>query len=353
MSNQVTEFNNSVIGIINKSSGEKNHSISFARFIAMIFIIVCHFFQYYEHELAYWFNVGVQIFLCISGFLYGGKKIDDPMEFYCKNFKKILIPYYSFIIPVTVVYYIFRSGCISILSVAKAIFCSGTIKGLGHLWFISYILLCYLITPVLSAFYEKMKNVKVVLSILFTVCLIGICQILSVAYDSYFIFSRISCYIAGYFLSFVLKTYGERTFRYISYICVLMAVVFNLIKIYVKYCATFMLPGFQYIDQYAHVMLGISVFLVIFLHCKNIKENKVLQISDKYSYYVYIVHQLLILSPFSLMAVTGNSFVNWVIVIIGIFVLALVLEFVSGKVARTYNSIERIIYRFALSNNKF
>ena len=56
---------------------EKNYAISLLRFIAMIFIVICHFFQYYNLELAWWFNVGVQIFLCISGFLYGNKKITN------------------------------------------------------------------------------------------------------------------------------------------------------------------------------------------------------------------------------------------------------------------------------------
>ena len=33
--------------------------------------------QYLNIELAWWFNVGVQLFFVISGFLYGGKTITD------------------------------------------------------------------------------------------------------------------------------------------------------------------------------------------------------------------------------------------------------------------------------------
>lgn len=56
----------------------------------MLMIITCHFMQYMEMELAWWFNVGVQIFFVISGFLYGGKSIEKPLKFYVKALKKYL-----------------------------------------------------------------------------------------------------------------------------------------------------------------------------------------------------------------------------------------------------------------------
>lgn len=63
-------------------------AISYSRFIAMVMIVLCHFFQFYNNELAWWFNVGVQIFLIISGFLYGMKSIEDPCLFYSDRCKK-------------------------------------------------------------------------------------------------------------------------------------------------------------------------------------------------------------------------------------------------------------------------
>lgn len=41
----------------------KNYAISLIRLISMLFIIICHVLQNIGHELAWWFNVGVQIFL--------------------------------------------------------------------------------------------------------------------------------------------------------------------------------------------------------------------------------------------------------------------------------------------------
>ena len=68
--------------------------ISFCRYIAMNFIVACHVLQYYDNELAWWFNCDVQIFICISGFLYGQRRIDNGYSFIKRRFIKILSSYY-------------------------------------------------------------------------------------------------------------------------------------------------------------------------------------------------------------------------------------------------------------------
>ena len=47
----------------------RNYNISVIRGIAVCMIVSCHIFQGLHIELAYWMNVGVQIFLCMSGYL--------------------------------------------------------------------------------------------------------------------------------------------------------------------------------------------------------------------------------------------------------------------------------------------
>ena len=80
-----------------------DRSISVIRLIAFSFIITCHIQQYLNINLAWWFNVGVQIFLCISGYLYGGRDISDDIMFYKKQLVKILVPYYITVIIVIVI----------------------------------------------------------------------------------------------------------------------------------------------------------------------------------------------------------------------------------------------------------
>lgn len=124
---------------------KRDHSISFARMIAMLLIIACHFLQYYDNELAWWLNVGVQMFLFISGYLYADKKTDLRSQFL-----KILIPYYIFVLAACVVWTLFsaEANLMDVLSIIT-LRSYGNFIGLHHLWFISYILFAYLLTPLL------------------------------------------------------------------------------------------------------------------------------------------------------------------------------------------------------------
>ena len=55
------------------------------RFIAMISIILCHIMQNLGNISCYYLNVGVWLFLFISGFLYGKKDISNVTVFYKKR----------------------------------------------------------------------------------------------------------------------------------------------------------------------------------------------------------------------------------------------------------------------------
>jgi peptidoglycan/LPS O-acetylase OafA/YrhL len=76
----------------------------------------------------------------------------------------------------------------------------------------------------------------------------------------------------------------------------------------------------------------------------------ILDLSDKYSFYVYLVHQLFILSPFTLLTVTPHKILNWFLTIIAILVSAILLEFVS-RIATNYFNItinrlkEKVVFK--------
>lgn len=307
----------------------KNYSISLIRLMSMTFIIICHFMQYYDCELAWWFNVGVQVFLCMSGFLYGNKKIEEPIDFIVKNFKKILIPYFCFLISISILYFKFSRENISFSILLGATLGSKTIKGLEHLWFIAYILFCYIITPYLNKITDRMRNLKITNCIFSLLLILILGQLLSNHYSSFFLFSRISCYIIGYFLAFILKNYGMKALKKVYLVLALFCILLNGLKIYAKYIAY--IPLNPYINSYAHVLLGVIIFLTIFIFIKKVKANVILKFSDKYSYCIYIVHQLFILSPFKLMEVTNNIYINWIIVAMSILVSSLVLKYISDN----------------------
>ena len=76
---------------------EKDYAISVVRLIAFCMVVICHICNFYNNELAYWFNCGVQVFLVISGFLYGQRGIIRWKSFYKRNLPKILMDYYIYL----------------------------------------------------------------------------------------------------------------------------------------------------------------------------------------------------------------------------------------------------------------
>ena len=82
----------------------KNVAISYIRLISMLMIISCHILQGLNLRLAFWINVGVQIFFFVSGFLYGERVVLNIKDFYIKRTKKILLP--------TLYIYIYSGNCI-------------------------------------------------------------------------------------------------------------------------------------------------------------------------------------------------------------------------------------------------
>ena len=81
-------------------------AIKHLRAFAILLIISCHLLQGLGSSLAFVFNVGVQIFLVISGFLYGRKTICTRM-WLRKRFVAVYIPYIIFLIIVFPIFFLF------------------------------------------------------------------------------------------------------------------------------------------------------------------------------------------------------------------------------------------------------
>ena len=193
---------------------KKNYAISCARCIAMCLIIICHIMQRDKFvtiingasiQWAFWFNVGVQMFLFISGLLYGKKEKIEPIVFYKKVFPKILIDYYIFIgIMLVVIHFsplmkIDNKDIISLLTFSK------TIGGLGHLWFIPTILFCYLLTPIFSNILNSFKKDNDLTFYIKTLILFIIIHIVVKSFFLYFKPAWINCYYLGMVYSHIEK----------------------------------------------------------------------------------------------------------------------------------------------------
>ena len=313
----------------------RNYNISVIRGIAVCMIVSCHIFQGLHIELAYWMNVGVQIFLCMSGYLYGKKSIGNTKKWYIRRYLKIMIPMWVMLTFLLLTLKFTHTSSYSKFSaIASYLGIAGfqTIPELTHTWFITYILFCYLITPLL----EKIDITNNTSQLKFTVNLVGIIVCLEFLYVGKIIGmlpQYVSVYIIGYYIARNEYMNGERTRNiYLKLFGILTIILFP-VRLLVQYGhlkinnAYWEILRGQIMDWH-HLLIGISLFLVMltFFEKRKIKSNKLIDWLDNYSYYIYLVHQIFILNTFSLLRITDFLILNIAIIIFLIIIASVILE---------------------------
>lgn len=308
------------------------------RLLAMLSIIACHFCQYYNSEWAWWLNVGVQVFFIISGYLYGSKSIDEPILWLKKRFVKILIPYYIFLSLAIVGYLAVSPDMLGFGNIISSYLVVGTIKGISHLWFVSYILFCYIITPYLAAIRDYLSNKNLLFSIGSIVVIFGVYSIIEILIYGYFRPGRVGCYILGYFTAVFVKRIGAKFLHLCFWISLIPTIISNYVYCYIHYLQGQEMKGaLVHITDYSHAFLGYSLTTLSMLVFIKIKGSRILDYSDQYSYEIYLVHQLFILSPLTLLTTTNNSTINVSLTILVIFFSGYILN----KLQNTLLSVSR------------
>lgn len=74
----------------------ESNAISIVRVLAMLAIVLCHFLQAYDNKWAWVLNAGVQVFLVLSGYLYGHKEVGNWRKWFISRFVKLYVPLYIY-----------------------------------------------------------------------------------------------------------------------------------------------------------------------------------------------------------------------------------------------------------------
>ncbi len=296
----------------------QSNAIHFLRVFALLSIIFCHLCQYYGNRWAWVLNTGVQVFFVISGYLYGVHDVDCWSKWLKKRVVKLYIPYAIYILSVFPLYYIFYSQYVKsysiiiyLLDIQGIISSLGGVKGLGHLWFMTAIAVCYAITPLLqwSLKYGRIKYIALLLLILFDIHFLS------------FKFFYVWLYCFSY-----LTAHREVCNIRIMFLIIIVSVI------------TYFL---QWDDLYKISIIGtlwkcsiaFLLFEVIIYSSQSIEFRKydIISILSKYSYHIYIVHHLPIMMPFSILAWQMNIIPKLAFLILVVFFSTMLLYVVSNK----------------------
>lgn len=301
-------------------------ALSMIRVFAMALIVSCHVAQCYELQIAWMLNVGVQIFFFMSGFLYG--RLDtkaSPAVFYKKRFVKVYLPYLIWAALIVCVYLIFHLYKPNVWQIVLYLFnlqwFSTPIDGLNHLWFLTVLMVGYLLTPWIK---KLLKTKPVIIIAVFVLC----CLVEFLLVKKFYSFFA---WVALYFTGLL---YGSFYSKKLSNIVLIVSVVI-LIGLGMLYVSDRLaLVDYRYFNIWLHWMLGLFLFVILFRILPHlIKPNKkyaaVLHF-DHISYEVYLTHHPLILGPLSMMFITHYSCVNILLMLVAVYILSRLLHCISS-----------------------
>ena len=299
----------------------------------MLCIVICHFQQAYDSKWAWVFNVGVQLFLALSGWLYGNKNITDRGKWCKDKIYKLYVPYIVYVLSIFVVYRLFSIDTFTIKNLVIYIFDAqwilGYVNGLSHLWFMTAIALCYILTPFLQ--YVRNKG-YVSVSLLFLSC-IGVLNIF--VFHLYMnVFSCLFMYVFSY-LFVSLPLLSKR-------VCVVCLVgIFSYLLYIIDWQV--LLDYSNGVNKLFHILLAfLCVVLPIGIsnRSKMVKVPSFLSWFDRNSYYIYLTHHVFILGPLSLAFYTQHKVINIGIVIVLTLLSTFFLKLLTGAILSNLKNIK-------------
>lgn len=315
---------------------QKDSSIVYIRVCAMWMILGCHLMEQFQHPLAHisamFLNVGVELFLLISAYLYGQRKIHMKIiPWYKKRFYRIVAPYYVFL-GLLLCIYMFQGLQIDVFHwCVQFLLLQGFqiyVWGAEHLWFLTVLLFCYLLTPLLEWCEDKFSPRKKL-----------ICFGISIVAQS-FATVYISTQLGRYWLliNFYVICYelGARQFKCRTIKHVAVAALLGLFSIagrlIGKICFDETVFYNVFISGITHCMLAISIFEILqFLAPKN--AGKFITFFDSISYEVYLVHYMLIIGPISLFHYTDYFIVNIGIILVTTVAIACLINLITKRLS--------------------
>ena len=325
----------------------RNVGISLLRVCSMLMIVLCHYSNYIGLSwLAQFLNVGVYTFLLISGWLYSRKTIANPREWILSRWKKLCIPVLVWMFIVIVYGIVIEKefppisdillfatnlqGLSWVLPFFTHIHSDGVLGGLGNLWFVTAIMLCYMMLPAVKKHEQSgSKQNRIVYGIGSIVCFIflGFFKINL----AYFI-----CFMIGYALgkNDNEAVIGAREYIFLS-IGMICAIIFRLVaKHFIDGTA-----GYDVIIVgITHTVIAIWIFFTIRLLDEKIgwihslASSKVIQKCDAMSYFIYITHYYFLVRRFGLKNMVPGIPLQTVLFCVLSLATALIVKWISEKI---------------------
>lgn len=335
----------------------RDSAIMCIRILAMLFIFTDHAVAYLDIPLKSIIiqvtNSGNLIFLFISGFLYGGKTIQNFKSWLKHKIVQLWIPYICFVVFYFVLY-LFQEGIAATVKpfliyslVLQGLL--GTEGGPATLWFMTLLIFCYFLIPFLQKIRESVwkmspstKALWVVAIVVVQILLAYFCPItLDFGHPLSWYWAALFVFSLGYLIRHQILNHG------VTNLSVLLWTIGMVISVSVRLIGNSFLDGTVLYDRiisiWSNVILDIWIFFIVYYVVKK-RENwfncSLVHMGDQLSYPFYLVHATILtytarlqIHPLFFLAVSFALVV----------VFAWILQLIAGKIQKRVSQSSGVI----------
>lgn len=312
---------------------ERNTTIDFLRGFSVIIIILIHVNAYFlsvpvANWLANYSQFAVQIFVFCSAFVFFDRKKNEQFSFgyFIKRIKRLLIPYYIFLLFYFPFLIFIKQTPVSIEGIFKWLFLIGD-RDLN--WLI-VLFLCFL---VLMPVIKLIKDKKIFFWLFLLVCTVTSIGLLFIKPPIHFRWIMwLPWSFVLFFTFFYTQTKNKKTFLILSTVVTgILYVISQYVLLLQKHTLTFTEnkypPNMFYLS---YGLLCISIFILIYeqFNLKKYSTHALFNFASKYSYEIFFIHFLYL---FVFIEVTNYKQFTWWGLFLIITILSLGTVFIWNK----------------------
>lgn len=325
---------------------KKNFSIQLIRVVAMFMIIFDHILSKISFPMQAMVvqvaNSGVFIFLLISGFLYGNKQIDNWKNWFKKRLFRICIPLWLFM----VIDFIVEAILWNNFDIKYVFIYAFNLQGMlgvnvggTNLWFLTLIMICYLITPLLQWIRQKALGRNIGIMVLLAAIFAQV--VLAYATDIGMVAGHtlswcviaIGMYVAGYFIGNKILSDDMGMARLI--IITILAVISSGIVLFFNRKFDGQIIYDRIVIYYGMVVIDLWISTVLYKLGHYVKDgviSKLINHLDAISYEFYIVHGLIIAALTVNILNEFDSVVYILTTLVLSWIVAVVFHWIIGRI---------------------
>lgn len=311
-------------------------AFDYIRAIAIIGILICHFLYNWNYTsqtgrfLGCTFNV---VFLCMSGLLLGIswhelKKPNYGRTFLHRRFTRLMTSYYPFVVIMCLFLMFVTNHPLRIYDISMHIAFLpwfDKLPGFEHLWFLTMIALCYVVTMVTSLIKHISLWVEVLL--LFAAIFIHWTAL------KYGLPGQMFSYLAIFVLTFRhapnFLAFAQRisaTFVTISSFVILLSSIYAF--------NNGLYDNLRFAAEWSGILCAYTIIILLLRLMKGANSCKMVDYIASISFEIYLLHHVIAFGPYSIVRIFPHPATAFLSLVTITFILATVLHWCSAKLSK-------------------